>query len=302
MVGKPIVQEARNLISLYEQEDQVFRLAAWLKAKEDGQHDKEAGEAARKSFLDYHINAPWIQMLRQTALPFIAFTYRSVPMLLHVAAHKPWKIMKLGFVVGALNAIGYALSGGDEEDERKLLPDEKSGSIWGIVPKLVRMPWNDEHGSPVFLDIRRFVPVGDIFDVGSPNTAFPVPPAVVPSGPLALLGEVVLNKSAFTGKSITQETDTGTETAGKVFDHLYKALAPNIAFLPGTHAFTSIANAGGGKTDAFGREMSVAQAMASSVGVKLGSYPRDVLQFNAQRAAQAKVMEIDANISKLRRE
>jgi len=300
--GGKVVQEARNLIGMYEAEDQVFRLAAWLKAKEDGINDLEAGKVARKSFLDYHINAPWVQMMRNTAFPFIAFTYRSVPMLLDVAANKPWKLMKLGLVLGALNAIGYALSGGDEDDERKLLPEEKSGSIWGIVPKLIRMPWNDEHGSPVFLDIRRFVPVGDIFDVGQPNTAVPVPPAVVPSGPLALLGELALNKSAFTGKPVTQETDTGTEMAGKVFDHLYKALAPNIAFLPGTHAWTSVTSAGGGKTDPFGREQSMAQAMASSVGFKLGSYPKDVLQYNAKRAAQAKVMEIDANINKLRRE
>lgn len=300
--GGKVVQEARNLIGMYEAEDQVFRLAAWLKAKEDGINDLEAGKVARKSFLDYHINAPWVQMMRNTAFPFIAFTYRSVPMLLDVAANKPWKLMKLGLVLGALNAIGYALSGGDEDDERKLLPEEKSGSIWGIVPKLIRMPWNDAHGSPVFLDIRRFVPVGDIFDVGQPNTAVPVPPAVVPSGPLALLGELALNKSAFTGKPVTQETDTGTEKAGKVFDHLYKALAPNIAFLPGTHAWTSVTSAGGGKTDPFGREQSMAQAMASSVGFKLGSYPKDVLQYNAKRAAQAKVMEIDANINKLRRE
>lgn len=39
----------------------------------------------------------------------------------------------------------------------------------------------------------------------------------------------------------------------------------------------------------------------SSFGVKLGSYPKDVLMLNAQRAAQAKMMEIDSNITKLKR-
>lgn len=43
-------------------------------------------------------------------------------------------------------------------------------------------------------------------------------------------------------------------------------------------------------------------AVASSFGVKLGSYPKDVLMINAQRAAQAKMMEIDSNITKLKRE
>ena len=300
--GKPIVQEARNLIQLYEAEDQVFRLAAWLKAKEEGITDLEAGKAARKSFLDYHINAPWIQAMRQTAFPFIAFTYRAMPMLMDIAAHKPWKLMKLALIAGSLNALGYALSGGDEDDERKPLPDEKAGSIWGLVPKLIRMPWNDKNGSPVFLDVRRFVPVGDIFDTGQTHTALPVPPAMVPGGPLALLGELAMNKQQFTGKAITLDTDTGAEAAGKVFDHLYKAFAPNLVFLPGTYAWTGVSDSLKGKTDSFGREMTPAMSMATAFGVKVGAYPTNQLRLNAMRAAQAKNMEIDRNIQVLKRQ
>lgn len=300
--GRAITTEARSMIDLYEAEDQVFRLAAWLKAKEDGASDLAAGKIARRSFLDYNINAPWVQALRNTVLPFISFTYRAVPMLLETAARKPHKLMKLGLVAGSLNALGYMLSGGDEDDERALLPEEKAGSIFGMVPKLIRMPWNDEHGAPVFLDIRRFVPVGDIFDLGATHAAVPMLPFTVPGGPLALMSELVANKSQFTGKEITLETDTAAEKAAKVADHLYKAFAPNIIVLPGTHAWTGLVNAGTGKTDAFGREQSPAQVTASAFGVKLGSYPQDVLQLNAQRATQAKLMEIDRNIAQLKRE
>lgn len=300
--GRVIATEANSLIDLYEAEDQVFRLAAWLKAKEDGAGDLMAGKVARRSFLDYNINAPWVQAARNTALPFISFTYRAVPMLLETAARKPHKLMKLGLVAGALNALGYLLSGGDEDDERKLLPDEKAGSIFGMVPKLIRMPWNDTNGSPVFLDIRRFVPVGDIFDMGATHAAIPMLPFVVPGGPLALVSELVSNKSQFTGKEIVLETDTAAEKATKVADHLYKAFAPNIIFLPGTHAWTGVVNAGSGKTDSFGREMSATQSVATAFGVKVGSYPADVLELNAQRAAQAKIMEIDRNITQLKRE
>lgn len=305
LAGKAITTEARNLIGLYEAEDQVFRLAAWLKAKENGVGDMEAGKVARRSFLDYHINAPWVQMMRQTALPFVAFTYRAVPMLLETSANKPWKVIKLAMFAGALNAMGYAmlgLGGDDEDDERRLLPDEKAGKIWGMVPKLIRMPWNDDNDSPVFLDVRRWVPVGDVFDIGATNAAVPLPPAVIPGGPLALLAEVALNKVGFTGKPITLETDTTGEKAMKMADYLYKAFAPNIVVLPGTYAWTGVKNASAGKTDVFGREQSTAAALASSMGVKVGSYPRDVLQRNAQGAAQAKIMEIRSAITKLKRE
>lgn len=300
--GKAAVAAGRALINLYEAEDQVFRLAAWLRAKEQGATDLEAGKAARKSFLDYSINAPWVQMMRSTLLPFVAFTYRSVPMALETAAKKPWKIMKLAMIAGAVNALGYMLSGGDEDDERKLLPEEKAGKIWGIVPKLVRMPWNDDNGSPVFLDIRRYVPVGDVFDVGQSHAAIPLLPSMTPGGPLMVMAELALDRTQFTGKQITKDTDSWDEQAAKVLDHLYKAFAPNIILLPGTYAFTGAVNAGSGKTDSFGREQSLTQAVVSSVGVKLGSYPKDVLRLNETRAAQAKLMEIDSNITQLGRE
>lgn len=300
--GKATVKAARAMLDMYEAEDQVFRLAAWLRAKEEGATDLQAGKLARKSFLDYSINAPWVQAMRSTVLPFVAFTYRAVPMLLETAAKKPWKILKLGMLAGAINAMGYMLSGGDEDDERKLLPEEKSGRVWGMVPKLIRMPWNDANGSPVFLDIRRWIPVGDVLDVGQTHSAIPLLPGMTPGGPIALLMEFALNKTGFTSKEITLETDTPTEAALKTMDWLYKAFAPNIAILPGTYAYTGIMNAGTGRTDSFGREQSTAQAIVSSLGIKAASYPQDVLQLNAQRAAQAKIMEIDRGITQLKRE
>lgn len=300
--GRSLTTEARNLIGLYEAEDQVFRLAAWLKSKEEGASDIEAGKVARKSFLDYHINAPWIQAMRSTAFPFISFTYRSVPMLIEIAAKKPHKLMKLAMVAAAVNALGYMMSGGDEDDERKLLPEEKAGKIWGLVPKLVRMPWNDKFGDSVFLDIRRYVPVGDIFDTGSTNAAMPLLPSMVPGGPLAILAELALNKTQFTGKPITLETDTPTEKAAKITDYLYKSLMPNVPVVPGTYSWTGITNASKGKTDSFGRELSTPQAVASAFGVKLGSYPKDVLMQNLKAKEQADLMEVQKNIRQLKRE
>lgn len=299
--GKIVGNEGSSLIDLYQTEDDVFRLAAWLKAKEEGRDDLTAGKVSRKSFLDYHVNAPWIQAMRNTGWPFIAFTYRAVPMFLDVMGNKPHKIMKLMALAGTLNALGGLLAGGGDE-ERALLPEEKAGRIWGMVPKLIRMPWNDANGSAVYLDIRRFIPVGDVLDVGQGHSAIPILPGLQPGGPLALMAELVVNRSMFTGKAITLETDTAAEKAGKVIDYLYKAFAPNILGLPNTYATTAVMESASGKTDAFGREQSTAQAVASSFGVKLGSYPADVLRLNLQRKAQVEIMEIDRVITGLKRQ
>jgi hypothetical protein len=210
--------------------------------------------------------------------------------------------MKLMLLAGAVNALGVMIGGGGDDDERKLLPEEKAGRIWGLVPKLIRMPWNDANSSPVYLDIRRFIPVGDVLDIGQGHSAVPMLPAMTPGGPLVILGEVIANRSMFTGKPINLDTDTGMQATGKVIDHLWKAFAPNILGLPGTYATTGVGDAIKGKTDAFGREQSVAQAVASSFGVKLGSYPADVLRRNERAKAAAQVMEIDRNISALKRQ
>lgn len=289
----------KKLVDAYHMEDSVFRLAAFIRHTKDGMSDLKAGQVARDAFLNYDINAPWINALRRGPLPFIAFSYRAIPMLMKAAIDKPWKIAKYAGIASVLNSAAYmmlGLGGDDERRERALLPEEKSGRVFGIFPRLMRMPWNDEHGAPVFLDVRRWLPAGDVFDVQQSQSTVPLPGWLTASGPLGLFMEMMLNKSSFTGNPIVLETDTTGEAMAKVADHLFKFMTPNLPIpnplgwvadrsmaVPGlwqTYSFTSLQNAGSGVTDAFGRERSLGQAAAAAVGVKLGSYPTDVMQMH----------------------
>lgn len=306
------------MMRAYQSEDSVFRLAKFMREIEAGKPDREAGKAARDSFLDYNINAPWIQAARRSVLPFIAFSYRAIPMMLNAAAHKPWKFAKYLAVGYALNAAAYAMLGlgGDDEDrERKLLPDELDGRLLGVFPRLIRMPWNDAHGSPVFLDARRWVPGGDMVDLNQSQAALPVPSWLSVSGPLSIMMEFFSNKSSFTGREIVKDTDTKGEAMAKVVDHLFKAFAPNLPLpgpgtvIPGTdrgqlqtYAWTGLLDAGTGRTDAFGRDQSLATAALSSVGVKARAYPEDALRLRAVQEFQQAQREIQNNIKGLARE
>ncbi|HEY4372536.1 MAG TPA: hypothetical protein VGN52_11485 [Burkholderiales bacterium] len=308
------------MIAAYRSEDSVFRLAKFMKEAKAGSADKLAGKAAREAFLDYNINAPWIRALRRGPLPFLAFSYRAIPMLIRTAAQKPWKLAKYAAVFSALNWMAYAMlgSGGNEDRERKLLPDEKSGKMFGAIPRLLRMPWNDAHGSPVFLDIRRFVPGGDMFDITGSKGAVPLPQWLSVGGPLALMAELATNRDSFTGKDITLQTDTSAEAAEKVTDHLFKFIAPNVPLpnpigwavdkdstVPGlwqTYSWTAISNANKGKTDAFGREQDLKQAALSSVGVKVGSYPADAARMNAMSDYDRQDKELEQQTSSLERQ
>ena len=312
----------RTMIEAYGQEDTAFRLAKFLKELEEGATDREAGKAARDAFLNYEINAPWIQAVRRTALPFVAFSYRAIPLLAKTAANKPWKFAKYLAVGGGLNALAYAmlgLGGDDEDKERRLLPDELSGRTLGIFPRLLRMPWNDEHGSPVFLDVRRWVPAGDIFETQK-NAALPLPSWLTLGGPLTMVAELATNRSTFTGKDIVNKSDTVTEKTAKLLDYQFKFWMPNLplpnpvglageALVPGipvgwlqTYSTTNIMAARKGKTDSFGRERTLGNELLNSVGVKLRPYPPDQLLLNERRRTEREVQDINYEIGQLRRQ
>lgn len=310
----PLVTKPANfMIDKYQAEDLMFRFAKWMKEVENGATDRDAGKAARKSFLDYDINAPWINVLRRSGLPFIAFTYRAIPLIAKTFYEKPWKAAKYVTAAAVLNALAYTALGGDgdEDRERKLLPEEMQGKMWGVFPRMLRMPWNDENDAPVFLDVRRWIPAGDVFDLHQSQAALPVPSWLSISGPLSALAELFLNKSTFTGKPIVEEHDSTAQKVLKVADWQFKFWSPNLPVpgpgyvVPGTepgqlqtYSWTGIVNAASGVTDAFGREMDLQQAMLNSIGVKAKSYPEDVARTrivrdlqDAQEAAQRAIQD-----------
>jgi hypothetical protein len=298
VAGAALPWLAPKLMRLYGLEDEVFRLAAFVKARQDGLSDHDAGQFARNSFLNYEITAPWINAMRRTAWPFLAFTYRAVPMLLKVGADKPHKFAKYALLSGALSALAYAMLGddGDEEAERAYMADEKAGKIWGfLTPKLVRMPWNDRNNAPVFLDIRRWIPGGDIVDLGQSQSALPIPPPLMPGGPMVLFFEFVLNTSGFTGRDITLKSDELADRFSKSGDFLWKGVAPNFPGLPGTWSTQALVDASNGKVNPgpFGSEASsMTQAALGAVGIKIRSYPMDSLQFNETAKARMLTAEI----------
>jgi hypothetical protein len=281
----------------YQFEDAIFRLASFVKSIRYGKTDIEAGRIARHSFLNYEINAPWVQMARHSVLPFVSFFYRALPMFIETAKTKPWKIVKLLAFYQLASGIGAMLAGSDDDEEEKSLrqmPDAKVGRIWGVIPKMIRMPWNHNDESPVYLDIRRWVPVGDIVDID--QSASMLPSSLTPGGILVLINEVLfMNKSMFTKKDIVDDNDSITEQAEKRLDYLFKGMMPNLP-LPNplntqigsvqvnpfnleqgsfqSYSWSGLEKSVNKTENAIGEVKSVPMAMASAFGIKLAAYPR----------------------------
>ena len=270
-----LMKADRKMIEAYQFEDELFRMATYLRKRAQGLTAEEAAIFGRDQFLNYDIRAPWINAMRRSVLPFIAYTYRAVPLIAHAIAERPWKIAKYATIAYGLNALAYALTSADEEKERKSLRREERGRTWLGVPRMLRMPFDDEHGNPVFLDIRRWIPAGDVFDTNQGQSPVPIPAPFQFSGPIMLAAELALNKQAFTGKEIVnRDTDTGLEQTAKVAGWAWRSWMPAAPYIPESWYWQKIERALRGGRDQLGREYGIGYALASSMGIKLK--PHDV--------------------------
>lgn len=268
----------RFALRLYQLEDEVFRMALYNRRRRQGYPPREAALDARDTFLNYDIRAPWVNAARRTVLPFISYTYRAIPGIAKAIATHPWKLGKYIAISYAMNAAAYALLGLDDEDEdreRRSLRDNEQGYTWVGAPRMLRMPWSDENGNPVFLDIRRWIPVGDVFDLEQSNGAVSLPPWLQLGGPLAIAAEVMFNKSLFTGDPLVNTlTDDFWERGQTVADYLWKQVMPGGPWVPGSWYWEKIVDSVTGARDWSGRPYDLASAIASSFGIKLK--PQDV--------------------------
>jgi hypothetical protein len=105
-------------------------------------------------------------------------------------------MLKYATIGYGLNKMGDLIGGGNEEAERGVMPERKQGRFMGMgfLPhRNIKVPFpkfgkDSETKPPMYMDLTRFVPGGDIMDLGSPG----IPGLPAPLQPsLGLAGEVM---------------------------------------------------------------------------------------------------------------
>ena len=282
------LQKGRGAMgNLYQAEDQFFKLLLYRQARARGMDPADAVTWAERFVFDYSTAAPGVRKIKNTAVPFFNYTAKAIPALTFAATHYPWRVAKWVALLGGFNLYAYDAVYGDDADEMKqtegeVLPDYLRGrSAFFGTPKVLRMPFNDpstDHA--VFVDISRFVPLGDLFDTTNQAGGMPLPAPLTPNNPLIGLAIGMLgNKDTFTGKDIVRVSDTTGEAAEKRLAWLYRQMAPNNPLLPGTYSFNRIGNAvaaAGGRPigpytglDYTGSTISPGRAVAQTLGIKV---------------------------------
>lgn len=215
---------------LYSNQDNVFRVAAYMTYIQDQRElgrtidrtvMEEAGSYARNAFVNYRIDAPLINALRTGAfgyqLPFLAWSYRAIPIVAKTALTKPWKLATITGGLHLINSLAYAYLGEDEEEERNLLPDFMSKNIWGVgAPMSVRMPFGDGDNA-IFFHTGNMIPTADIFTMDRSTN---VPTVAVPGGPMMVALQAALNYDSFRADEISPDVSQTRmqDTAGFIWN------------------------------------------------------------------------------------
>lgn len=236
---------SKPLVKAYRSEDDFFKYLIYRDARNNGMAPADAVDYATQYIFNYDDLPKGARVVRDAAIPFFAYTYKAVPALAHTAANYPWRFAAPAALIAGVNAMAYALIAGDDDDdlqerfakgreleeqERKHLPPWMQGRSALGTDKTVRLGTDAKTGLPVYWDISRFIPGGDLFDVTNQAEGLPLPAPIMPSNPLLTsIAALVWNKDTFTGKDITDKNDTPAEAAKKRGDWALKMISPAIA-------------------------------------------------------------------------
>ena len=173
----------------------------------------------------------------------MAYTYRVVPILAETAVVRPWKYAKYAALGYMLNNLGELLGEGAPEAERAAFTKEKQGQVFGLpfLPhRNIKIPTTDESR---YVDITRFVPGGDIFDLNSGQIPLVPQPLQMNFGVAGDVFFPMLGFDLFRGDKIKGQGISEFDDFSIRAKFALKRLIPNFPFVPGSYSTERIERA-----------------------------------------------------------
>lgn len=311
-----------KVIDAYQGEDSIFRFGIFVDRINAGMSPEDAAKEAKKWLIDYEINAPLIQAMRNTTHPFIAYSYRAIPLLAESAALRPWKFAKWAGIGHALNEYGESESPGrDIEAERRMMPERQQGTMFGIPgssPTMLKLPSKeptpDAEGNvppSMYLDVQRFIPGGDVFatsEAGSRRIEL-LPQFLQPGGPIMDFITIFQEgRDPFTGQDLPGLNIGKTKGEVLLNNSSIKAakfltsFLPNLPGIPGAAATEKFKKAEAGAEGLTQPPLTVTQAALQSFGIKVTPIDVDKLTMQQMFAMDREINTVAKDYqSKLRR-
>lgn len=329
----------------YSAEDDFFRYMIYRDARNKGLSPDDAVDYSLKYMFSYDDMPKGARFLRDMplGLPFFSYTYKVVPALANTALEHPFRYAAPAVAIYTANAIMYSiaasLGGGDDEEwwtviqryitdpdfreqvkdmekqERENLPPWMKGASLSLgTEKSIRLGMDDLTNMPVFLDISRMFPGGDLFDAHNNAGGVPLLAPITPNSPILTIASAMLfNKDTFRGQELVTKTDTSAEAAQKRLTWMWKQMTPAIA-VGNTHferAMNVIANVTGNPVNVglaeytgIGKDgvpVTPGYAALQTVGIKARPIDLDTSEKIQKSQTKGLIRELDIQIKKLQR-
>lgn len=215
----------KKLGDIYQGEENVAKLAAFIHQRKKGFGIEEAWKAAESATFNYAQVTPFVRKLRESifGFPFITFTVKSTPVVLETAFKHPGRISAIGKIKQAIEA---------QSDIKETDAERASEPSWLRNGFYIKLPMKDKHGRSAYFDLTYILPFGDLVNGNFYGTSREsgvregiIPAAARKSPFFALVSELTGNKDFF-GNQIWRESDSSDQQLKDVMRHLTKSYAP----------------------------------------------------------------------------
>lgn len=291
-----------TLGNIYQQEENVAKLAAFIFHRKKGVGIEEAWKAAESATFNYAQVTPFVRKLREGlfGFPFITFTVKSTPVAVETALKHPRRISALGKIKTAIES---------QSDPVELAKERASEPPWVKEGFYVKLPIKDKEGRSAYFDLTYILPFGDIVsgnilerstkrETGSPES---LPETALGKAPFFNFIKEISRNQDFYGNKLWKESDPVEKQLADFFRHLVKSYAPPLAgdLMPGgynergerqTRGFL-----GADKASSENQKRTLMEELLRSVGAKIQPVDADIQEtlqdWNTKKALTALLLE-----------
>ena len=226
-IGKKFSKLKNAISNIYEGEENIAKVAAYIAQRKKGFGVEESWKAAVSATFNYAQVTPFVRKLRSSiwGVPFATFTIKATPLVLETVAKHPGRISVFGKIKNAIE---------QQSDTKETDREKSSAPAWIRDGFYVKLPMKDKEGRSAYFDLTYIIPFGDLVSGNFLNRGTMKDTGTSESIPSALFGKApVLNtikelsrNQNFYGRSIWRDSDTTEKQLQDISKYLSKAILP----------------------------------------------------------------------------